>query len=1103
MRCLKCGADNRETATFCGGCGGQLPCQCPSCGAMPQPDARFCDACGAALTMRSPPAAGDRTRLMPPRSGERRHLTVLFCDLVGSTEIAAQIDPEEWRDLIAAYHRAAAEAITRFGGHVAKYLGDGVMAYFGWPEAHENDGERAARASLAILDAISQLDNSRTHPKLSARIGIDSGTVVMGQGAGRETDVFGDAPNVAARVQSAAAPGSILITSAVHQLLSGLFLVEDCGRSVLKGLERPVQLFRIIEQSRVRGRLEAAAAARGLTPFVGRDDELRTLMNRWERVLDGEGQVVLILGEAGIGKSRLVQRFHEQILNTAHRWVEAAALPFYQNTPFYPMIEVLRELGGCNRDASAEDQLAQLSQALEMAGVRTTETVPLLAPLLNLPISENRKLPVILPEQRRRRLLARLVEWVVAAARQLPVVLAIEDLHWADPSTLELVRLLVEQMGAARLLLLYTARPEFRPQWPLQTHHRRMTLDRLSTCNVRQMVLQVVAHQALTEQTLAAVVERTGGVPLFVEELTRAVLESGDAKSIGREIPVTLRDSLMARLDRLGPAKEIIQIAAVIGSEFSYELLQAVHQLGDGDLRRGLRNLIDAEILYVRGIPPDATYQFKHALIRDAAYEALLKSRRRDLHRLVAGTIKERFPAFGDEHPEVLARHWTEAGEAEPAIAEWSKAGKIVQSRHAFREAQENYNRALALLERLAGSPERDLRELEIRQCLVQVLHLTKGYSAPESVDATRRAVALAQKSGNVRQVLNLLIAMGVNALSSGDLPAAGNLAGQALEVASREGASSSFFGRARSLQMIVCYYRGDLTGVERHFTAGLKFFEDPKFRQVPGAGAITYGFASWNAWTLGNMRSAREREARMMAVANRDSPFEMAFLGFLAAQLRIWTREYDQAETFAARAVELSEQRQFPWLAALSRAALGQARAQLGDTAEGIALIRQGMAELLETGSRFGLTNVAASLAETCGYSGAIMDALEAVEQALEANPDELVSQPYILQVRGDLRLKQKQMDGAEGDLRQSIALARKMEARAWELRATVGFARLLRDTGRRDAACLILSETYDGLNEDFEAADLKEAKALLEELNAAPSKRRYVNGATTDFNS
>ena len=703
----------------------------------------------------------------------------------------------------------------------------------------------------------------------------------------------------------------------------------------------------------------------------------------------------------------------------------------------------------------------------------------------NLPVPSKYPAPVLSPEQQRRRLLATLVEWVLGAARGPPIVIAIEDLHWADPSTLELIQLLVEQGAAARLLLLYTARPEFRAQWPLRAHNTQITLNRLSTGSVRNMVLHVVAHAALSEETLAAVVERTGGIPLFVEELTRAVLEGGDAKSVGHEIPVTLHDSLMARLDRLGPAKEIMQIAAVIGSEFSYELLHAVHRVADDDLQRDLRSLTDAELLYVRGIAPDATYQFKHALIRDAAYEALLKSRRRDLHRSVARTITDKFPAFGEEHPEILARHWTEAGDIEPAIAEWSKAGKIVQSRHAFREALENYNHGLALLDLLPDSPERDLRQLEIRQSLVQMLHLTRGYSAPESIDATQRAVTLAQKSGNVRQLLNLMIAMGVNALSSGDLPAAGNLADQALELASREGSSNSFFGRAHSLQMMVCYYRGDLAGVERHFTAGLKFFEDASFRKVPGAGAITFGFASWNAWTLGEAHSARQREAQMMAIVNRDNPFEMAFLGFLAAQLRIWTREYDQAEVWAARAVELSEQRQFPWLAALSRAALGHARARLGCTSEGIALIRQGMAGLLDTGSRFGVTNVVASLAESCECGGAIEDALEAVDRALQANPDELVFRPYILQLRGELRLKQKQMDRAEGDFRESIALASKMGAKAWELRATMSLVRLLRDISRRHEARAMLKKIYNWFTEGFDTADLKEAKTLLDELN------------------
>ena len=402
-------------------------------------------------------------------------------------------------------------------------------------------------------------------------------------------------------------------------------MVEDRGAQALKGIERPVQLYRVVQPSGVRGRLEAAAAARGLTPFVGREDELRLLMNRWERALEGEGQVALIVGEAGIGKSRMVQRFREQIAGTPHTWVEAAAGAFYQNTPFYAVTEMLRELLAWRGDESAEEQLAQLETRLELAGLKPAEALPLIAPLLNLPIPAKYPPSPLSPEQQRRRLLATLVEWALGAARVQPTVIAIEDLHWADPSTLELLQLLVEQGATARLLLLYTARPEFRAQWPPRAHHTQITLNRLSARNVRTMVGEVAAQRALSEETIATVVERTGGVPLFVEELTRAVLESGDARLTGREIPVTLHDSLMARLDRLGTAKEVLQVGAVIGSEFSYELLHAVHPIAEEDLQGAVRKLADAELIYVRGIPPEASYAFKHALIRDAAYEALLK----------------------------------------------------------------------------------------------------------------------------------------------------------------------------------------------------------------------------------------------------------------------------------------------------------------------------------------------------------------------------------------------------------------------------------------------------------------------------------------------
>ena len=1002
MRCSKCGSDNRQGRKFCSGCGAPLIISCPQCGAPNQPGEGFCGECGTVLD--APAALAANPPVTTFADGERRHLTVLFCDLVGSTEIAARLDPEEWRDMIAAYHRAAAEAITQFGGYVAQYLGDGVMAYFGWPEAHDNNAERAARAGLSILDAISKLNEQATRPKLSARIGIHSGAVVVGAGAGQDADVFGDAPNIAARVQETAAPGTVVVSDDTHRLVSGLFVVEALGAPALKGIERPVRLYRVRQLSGVRGRLQAAAVARGLTPFVGREDELRLLINRWDRVLDGEGQVALIVGEAGIGKSRLVQRFHEQIAGTPHTWVEAAAGPFFQNTPFYPVAELLRELW--RGKESPEEQLALLESRLQRAGLNAAEALPLIAPLLDLPLPPAKypssPLP---PEQRRRRLLASLVELALGTTRVQPTVIVIEDLHWADPSTLDLIQLLVEQGATARLLLLYTARPEFRVRWPLRAHYTQLTLNRLDSHNVRTMVEQVAGHKALPEDTVAAVVERTGGVPLFVEELTRAVIESGDTKLIGRKIPVTLRDSLMARLDRLGPAKEVIQVGAVIGSAFSYPLLHAVHPIADEDLQRALHLLSDADLLYVRGIPPDATYLFKHALIRDTAYEALLKSRRKDLHRVVARAIDEQFTTLKDADPEVLARHWTEAGEIEPAIAQWASAGQAAEARNAFKEALESYHQAVALLTQLPESPERDSREMELRQSVVKMLNVTRGYSATETLAAIERFGALAEKSGKVQQLTNWATSSSTAAnwaasrstiaLVSGDLAAGGALADQALELALGAGDLSNVAG-AHVNQIVARHWRGDLDGAEKYFTAGLKFFEDPGLKRTPGGPILTaLGIASSNAWMLGQTEVARGREAQMMAATNVNNPYEVAWSGVLAARLHLDLREYEQAEALAAQAIELSEKHKFAYPAALSRVALGQARAQLGRATEGVTMIRDGIAGLLEAGARLGICAFSTYLASAQEREGAIVDALATVERALRANATNLHTVP------------------------------------------------------------------------------------------------------------
>jgi tetratricopeptide (TPR) repeat protein len=668
------------------------------------------------------------------------------------------------------------------------------------------------------------------------------------------------------------------------------------------------------------------------------------------------------------------------------------------------------------------------------------------------------------------------------------LIIATEDLHWLDPSTLELEQLLAEQGVMVPLMLMCTARPEFHAPWPMRSHHTQITLNRLSARNVREMVALVAARNALASESVDVVIERTGGVPLFVEELTRAVLENGAVTLSAHEIPVTLHGSLMARLDRLGAAKEVLQVGAVIGNEFSYELLHAVHPTSEQELETELRKLTDADLLYCRGLAPDATYQFKHALIRDAGYEALLKSRRKELHRLVARTIDEQFPDMRQAHPEVLARHWTEAGEIEPAIAEWSRAGKAAEGRNAFHEAQESYQQALAPLNQLPESRQRDGRELELRQSLVQMLHVTRGWGAPETVQAFERVGALAEKSGDLLRLTKSVFTRSFHAYVAGDLSTAAALADEALELALREG-NPSLMASLRMMQLVVRFHRGDFADAENHFAAWLKFFEGPVFRQNPenaiSAAISACGYASLNAWILGRPDVARARIAKMAAVKPAN-PHDLAWSDLLAAILHSLMRENECAEALAARALDLCVEHRFPTDAAMSRSVLGGVRAQLSGDGESIAVIRQGIDALVQMGNRAAVPGQMMSLAAAQLRAGAIGDSLETVEQALNFNPGEASGRPEILRIRGELRLKQGDLQLAEADFRDSIAMARGMGAKAWELRTTMSLARLLASEGSRDDARVMLAEIYNWFTEGFDTPDLKDAQALLEELGA-----------------
>jgi class 3 adenylate cyclase/predicted ATPase len=1112
MRCQNCGIENAAGSRFCNRCGTPLNKRCLKCGSENATEAVFCSQCGAAIDapgrMRAAELRAGPAERGSSLTGERRHLTVLFCDLVNSTSISAQLDPEEWREIVADYHRAAAQAIERFGGHVAQYLGDGVMAYFGYPEAHDNDAERAARAGLAILDAISKLNQPSTRPELSARIGIDSGAVVVGASAGKDADVFGDTPNIAARVQAAAEPGTVMITDATHRLVSGLFVVDQLAAQALKRIERPVQLYRVIQPSGVRGRLAAAAASRGLTPFVGREDDLRMLMSRWERALDGEGQVALIIGEAGIGKSRLLQRFHEQVGGTPHTWIEAGAGAFFQNTPFYPVTELLQQFLGGNGSKPAEEQLAQLEPRLELAGLNPAETIPLIAPLLNLQLPPKYPPLPLSPEQRRGRLLATLVDWVLGAARVQPLVVATEDLHWVDPSTLELIQLLVEQGVAARLLLLYTARPEFHPQWPLRGHHTQITLNRLSNRDVREMITQVAARNALASESVDAVIERTGGVPLFVEELTRAVLESANTGLSGREIPVTLQDSLMARLDRLGSAKEVIQVGAVIGSEFSYELLHAVHPLAEDDLQHALRGLADAELLYARGIAPEATYLFKHALIRDAAYEALLRSKRRRYHRKIAEVLQERFSDTVEVQPELLATHYTEAGLIEQAVPFWQRAGQRALERSANQEAIRHLNKGLELLSALPETPEHLQQELLLQVTLGAAVMVVKGFASLEAQSVYAGARKLCQKVDGGLLVFNVFWALWVSHAARAEHDQARDAAEECLRLAQAAQSPAVLLEAHHALGVsLLCL--GEFVDGLQHLEQSTAIYDPQQhaaqayiYGQDSGVGCLCHG--AWALWFLGYPERARHRIGEALALARQVShPVSTAAAANIASWVYQLLRDSQAMRDQADAAVALSTERGFEFWAAMGVVGQGSAMLEQGLVKDGITQLRSGLNSLRSIGGGIMVPYFLSQLAEAYGKAGQAEDGLSTLAEAMAAVniTRECWWEAELYRLKGELMLKQSGMQSLESEgqtgveecFSQALSIARAQNAKFLELRATMSFARLLASQGKRDEARTMLAEIYNWFTEGFDTVDLKEAKALLEGLGRTAAPREF----------
>ena len=1025
-------------------------------------------------------------------TGERRYLTVMFCDLVGSTSIAAQLDAEEWCDLVGAYLDAASAAVTEMGGHVAKKLGDGLMALFGYPVAQENDAERAARAALSIQRALAEVNRKSADagkPALTARIGIETGPVVV-DAAG---EIYGDAPNIAARLQALAEPGTVMVTARVQRQVAGLFVAEERGTHSLKGVPEPVTLFRLVRASGGGRR----AGQRQLTPLVGREDEIAMLLRRWERAQQGEGQLVLIVAEPGLGKSRLIEEFHARLRETPHTWLEWSCSQLLQNTPLHPIAEWGRQRFG-GADVPAERRLAELESTLAQIKLDPAENAALLAPLFDIPLPTERT-PVLTPEELRRRQLAALTASVMASARTQSAVLAFEDLQWADPTTLDVLRGIAERGALAPLFVLMTARPEFRPSWGTRSHHGTISLTPLDRHQVRHMVGELSARHALPQEIVEGVTVRTGGVPLFVEEVTRLLLERGDQGGI-QAIPPTLQQSLTARLDRLGPAREVALISAVIGRDFSYALLRAVAERDDTALQAALDRLAEADVLLVQGLPPDADYRFKHALIQDAAYENLLKSRRQVLHRRVGETLRDKFTSTAAAEPELLAYHFTQAGMTEAAIEWWGKAGQRSLERSALVEATEQFTRALAQIETLPGTPALRREQIKLQVALITPLAHIKGYSAPETKAVTERARllieqadALGEPPEDPLQLFTVLYGFFVANFVAFNGDVCCDLAADFLQLAEKQRASyplltgHNFLGGCLVLT-------GDIAKGMAHLDQGIPLYDPAKHRPL----ATRFGedqrtvasfFRSIALWMLGYPEAAladndyAHKNAREIGQAGT----LMFALGY-ASHTPICCGNYASANVELDELVALAGEKSAPYWKALGVTHQGCVSALTGKAADAVSMISSGLATLQSMGVTVFMPSYLSSLAHAYAELGQFDHAWRRHGEAMMVmeTAKERWCEAEINRIAGEITLLSPEPDAtkAEAYFERALAVARQQQAKSWELRAAMSLACLWRDQGKPQQARDLLAPVYGWFTEGFDTRDLREAKALLTEL-------------------
>jgi class 3 adenylate cyclase/predicted ATPase len=1112
MKCPECKFEIPDNARFCAGCGIEVGGKCPACQSTLLPKARFCHNCGA--NRNSTPESAAETIAQPenekPATPERRQLTVMFCDLVGSTALSEQLDPEELRELINAYQEACSVVVENYGGYISRLMGDGILILFGYPQAHEDDAVRGIHAGLGILEAVSNLDQNfpkKTEFNLQVRIGIATGHVVagdlVGKGAAEENVIYGDTPNLAARLQGHARPNEMLVSKTTRKLARDHFEFRNLGKNEFKGISEPVEVFRVIGVAEAEGRDEARGLHRS-SHLVGREAELELLLKCWEKTKHGDSQIVLLTAEAGIGKSRLVREFKQRTTNESIRRMFMYCSPYHNNSAFYPLIEEIKRAALIEKRDTDEQRLAKLEHALNLQGLDLERVFPLIASLLSLPETERFPLPQLASIEKKRQTLDAVVSSVDALCELQPVLMIIEDAHWIDPSTLELVNQLIERMENRRFLMILTYRIEFQAPWSSLSNVMMLRLNRMNRQQSVEIIMEQTGNKPLPDNVLESILQKSDGVPIYIEEFTKTLLESGQlTEEIDRytlkgelsplAIPDTLQDSLAARLDRL-ETKELAQLAASISRVFSNDLLQQVCQLEDMDMRSALDELVHSEVLIRRGIDPEVYFEFKHALLQDAAYQSLLKSERQRHHKNIAAVIEKNFPDIVNMNPEVLAHHLTECGNRSKAIDYWLRAGKNATKQSANVEAITHFHHGIELIAQLPQDEARDRRELELYLALGPALMATRGFAVSEVENAYVRGLELASQVGTNEQLYSVTWGAWLYRQQRGQMGMATDLAGNLLTL------SNSHEDRGIRLQAhhatwTTAYRLAEYSKCCEHAEQGIALYDPEEHMDMAfvygghDAGVCGLQHAATTRWLLGYPDRAIAHKDRLLSHAEKiNHPFSSALaLNFASIQCSL-LGEFESADRHSKEVLRTCDEYGVaPQYRNSGSVLSGWAQTMKGHVDEGLQLMRQGLEAHRNAPARAHEAFLISLLADTCIHQGLYDEAGELITEGFELieKTGERTWMVYLTHLGAELSLiADSDYDQAEAKFLHSIELCREHQARSFELRSATSLAAHWFQQEQRERALDLLLPLYESFSEGRDTADLKKSAALIEKM-------------------